>query len=83
MIKPSIGRVVWYYPYGYSEAQPYAAIIAHVVSDTCVNLAVFDAYGVAESQNAVPLVQDAEVERPIKAFCTWMPYQKGQAAKER
>lgn len=46
MIQPTVGRVVWYYPPGHQpHEQPYAAIVAHVWSDTCVNLAIFNANG--------------------------------------
>lgn len=86
-IIPTVGRVVWYYPTGYDDiaaptnAQcPLAAIIAHVWSDSCVNLAVFDTNGVSHSRTSVLLVQEGE-NRPSGGFCEWMPYQKGQAAK--
>jgi hypothetical protein len=81
MIKPTIGRVVWFHPAGSSpEEQPNAAIIAHVWSDTCVNLAIFDANGAASNQTSVFLYQDAG-ERPSSQYAEWMPYQQGQAAK--
>lgn len=84
MITPTVGRVVWFYPSGHkANAQPLAAIVAHVWSDTCVNLAVFDANGKAldAPPTSVLLLQDGN-ERPSGGhFCEWMPYQKGQAAK--
>lgn len=86
MITPTIGRVVWYRPgptddlVGNDGGQPLAAIVAHVWSDTCVNLAVFDANGQAHNRTSVYLVQD-ETPRPTSQFAEWMPYQKGQAAK--
>ena len=83
MIKPTIGRVVWYYPLGdTSDEQPLAALIAHVWSDTCVNLAVFDSNGIASNQTSVFLYQnEPNTEKPSSSFCEWMPYQQGQAAK--
>lgn len=89
MIKPSIGRVVWYWPpndvaiaSGGDQALP--ALIAHVWSDTCINIAGFDANGEHFNRTSVTLWQ-GEGERPkadaIFGFCEWMPYQKGQAAK--
>lgn len=86
MIKPTVGRVVWFHPKGQSvndAKQPLAAIVAHVWSDTCVNLAIFDANGVpmASPPTSVLLIQD---DNPIPSgglYCTWMPYQIGQAAK--
>lgn len=85
IIKPTVGRVVWYHPsisdnMTYQSGQPLAAIVANVWSDDCVNLAVFDANGVAHNKTSVLLVQDG-ANRPAANFCEWMPYQKGQAAK--
>jgi hypothetical protein len=85
LIKPTVGRVVWYRPGQAGElhtGQPFAAIIAYVHSDTLVNLAIFDHNGrMSEpAQTAIPLYQ-GEGERPATAYCEWMPYQQGQAAK--
>jgi hypothetical protein len=84
MIKPTIGRVVWYHPAfqpdSGSNENTHAAIICHVWSDTCVNLAFFDANGIAGSQTSVFLFQ-GEGERPSSCYAEWMPYQQGQAAK--
>lgn len=86
MIQPTIGRVVWYHPtpgeniVGNDGAQPLAAIVAHVWSDTCVNLAVFDANGASTNRTSVLLVQEGNPV-PGCGYCEWMPYQKGQAAK--
>ncbi len=46
-----------------------------------VNLAVFDANGFARGETSVLLVQDGYGNPGGGAWCTWMPYQKGQAAK--
>lgn len=85
MITPTVGRIVWYYPFpndpGPSPGgQPLAAVVAHVWSDTCVNLAVMDANGATYNRTSVLLVQEGNA-RPDVGFCEWMPYQKGQAAK--
>ena len=81
MIKPTIGRVVWFHPAGSTpEEQPLVAIIAHVWSDTCINLAVFDTNGVASNQTSIFLFQ-GDGERPSSLYAEWMPYQQGQAAK--
>ena len=86
MIKPTVGRVVWYRP-GPADSnicaggdQPLAALIAHVWSDTCINIGGFDANGQPFSRTYVLLHQDGN-ERPDNTFAEWMPYQKGQAAK--
>jgi hypothetical protein len=84
MIKPSIGRVVWFRPHkgdplAFSD-QPLAALVTYVHSDNMINLAVFDANGVAHSRTSVTLHQDGEGGKGY-GYAEWMPYQKGQAAK--
>jgi hypothetical protein len=81
MIKPTVGRVVWFHPpRSTPDHQPQAALVAYVWSDTLVNLAVFDHNGIASNYTSVLLYQ-GEGERPASEFCEWMPYQQGQAAK--
>lgn len=81
MIKPTVGRVVWYWlAHGSPQRQPHAAIVAGVKSDSVVNLSVFDYEGNQRGCVDVPLIQEGD-ERPTTHFCEWMPYQKGQAAK--
>lgn len=84
MIKPTIGRVVWFWPKGDKSAtpkiQPLPALICHVINDTCVNLAAFWENGAPFGETSVELYQ-GEGERPKHRFCEWMPYQLGQAAK--
>ena len=90
VIKPTVGRVVWFYPSqntaeaGFARhpdgGGPYAALIAHVWNDHMVNLSVFDANGAAHPRTSVPMLH-GECDVPEHAFCGWMPYQKGQAAK--
>ncbi len=88
MIKPSIGRVVWYHPSpsdpgSHNPGDIHAAIIARVWSDTCINVAVFDSNGVAYSRTSVLLLQPVdEQETPTGGgYAEWMPYQIGQAGK--
>lgn len=84
MIVPTIGRVVWYWP-GKSEPiaqggdQALAALVAHVWSDRCINIAGFDANGNHFARTSVLLVQDG-APRPSAQFAEWMPYQKQVAA---
>lgn len=82
MIKPTVGRVVWFYKYssGQGHKGPLAAHVAKVYDDTCVNLMVIDEGGTPRSETSVLLVQE-DGEAPTSDYCTWMPYQKGQAAK--
>jgi hypothetical protein len=86
MIKPTIGRVVWFhpgrdFPGTVIDDQPLAALVAHVWGDRCVNLQVADSNGVAHSQTSVELVQDGGTIPGTGRYCEWMPFQKGQAAK--
>lgn len=88
MIQPTVGRVVYFVPkaskyeFGFclQAGKPHAALVTCVHSDSCVNLAVFDANGKTFPATSVQLYQDAPTE-PAGDYCTWMPYQKGQAAK--
>jgi hypothetical protein len=86
-ITPTVGRVVWFYPSrlvgesGFAsppEGEPLAAVIARVWNDRMVNLTVFDANGAPHPRTSVPLVQDDQLT-PRDSYCTWMPFQKGQA----
>lgn len=87
-ITPTVGRVVWFYPSnnvassGFappSAGQPLAAVIARVWNDRMVNLTVFDANGVSHSRTSVTLLQDGDHKLLTGNYCTWMPFQKGQA----
>lgn len=83
MIKPTVGRIMWYWPSRHlRKMQPWAAIVTHVWDDNMVNLAVFGIDGTLSPASSVPVVQDGSPwmvgDSP---YCEWMPYQKGQAAK--
>lgn len=83
MIKPTIGRVVWYQPNGTEGYNgPLAAIVCHVHSDTMVNLAVLDPNGNPLSRTSVVLVQDDD-GRPVGPYAEWMPYQKAAAGQQQ
>src|SRR5262245_31482527 len=90
-IRPTVGRVVHYWPSlnqdrvdpRSSKGQPYVALITHVWSDTCVNLAVqndgsFPLRAEALTPTSVNLVPDGQ--KVLDGRC-WagMPYQVGQA----
>lgn len=90
MIKPSVGRVVWFTPsvneicirvHTDKPPQPCAAIVAYVWHDRMVNLAVFDHNGNSFERTSVTLLQDDDPKPENGYFASWMPYQKGQAAK--
>lgn len=82
MIKPTVGRVVWYYPPGAShEGQPQAAMIAYVHSDMMINVGGFDQNGKPFADTSVLLLQDEDSygNPGGGAWAKWMPYQVGQA----
>jgi hypothetical protein len=89
MIKPTVGRVVLFTPSttpdpGFihrDKVKPCAAIVAYVWSDRMVNLVVFDQNGTAFGKTSVALLQDDDAKPEYGYFCSWMPYQTGQAAK--
>lgn len=80
MIKPTVGRVVWFNHMRADYDQPYCALITRVWSDTMVNLAVFDENGNTQKASSVFLYQEGG-EAPTGQHAVWMPYQKGQAAR--
>lgn len=87
MIKPTVGRMLHYYPASedggasITFGRPLAATIAHVWNDSCINIAYLDTSGVWRSKTSVLLVHEDDDARPGAGYCVWMPYQKGQAAK--
>ena len=84
IIKPTIGRIVWFWPYAENapneSSQPHAAIVTYVWDDRIINLAVFTPNGEPYSQTSVQLLQEGD-ERPFNRFAEWMPYQVGQAKR--
>lgn len=90
MIKPSIGRVVWFYARGTEQRdageQPEAAIVAFVHSDDCINLMVISEAGTPRPMTSVALMQEEDFAEGVDtdwpfSFATWMPYQQAQAKK--
>jgi hypothetical protein len=86
MIKPTIGRVVWYSPAaseripGEPNDQMFDAHITYVWNDRMVNLMAVTPNGTPFGVTSVTLVQEGDAS-PIERFCVWMPYQVGQAKK--
>jgi hypothetical protein len=86
MIKPTVGRVVLYFPSDDDRTQgmdvlsdaPCDAHVVFVHSDTSVNLVVFDHEGGKFSRRKVPINIERFTGTPR---AEWMPYQVGQAAK--
>lgn len=93
IIKPTVGRVVWYRPSEYDvnggmmtafsgdEPQPFIGHVAYVWSDRLVNLVVYDHTGEAFRRTSVKLIQEGDEPYIGEAYCEWMPYQVGQAKK--
>lgn len=79
MIRPTVGRIVDYYPFpGTPGAQPHAAQIAYVWHDRMVNLSIADHCGRRYERTSVTLHQDGDPV-PVGQYCAWMDYQKDQA----
>jgi hypothetical protein len=91
-IMPTIGRIVHLHngpacllkiPVA-KDCDHLAAIVTGVTDEgRHINVAVFDVFGAPHALQYVPLVQgdDADIPKDAMYYCTWMPYQKGQAAK--
>lgn len=89
MIKPTVGRVVNFWPqtppkpgFEYHDIrQPCTGLIAYVHGDRMVNLTVFDQAGKQFNETSVTLLQGDDRKPEGGRFAVWMPYQVGQAAK--
>lgn len=89
IIRPTVGRKVWFFPNGcqfHSEPKcihpedPMDADVVYVWSDFMVNLSVKDHIGQVHAFTSVRLVQPGEsVPGPGNAYATWMPYQVSTA----
>lgn len=88
IIKPTIGRRVWFRCndsfakekgiYRIDDVQAMDAGIVYVHGDSMVNLIVTDHIGNTHAINSVALV-DASDGNSYAMWCEWMPYQKEQA----
>lgn len=81
-IKRTVGRVVWFYSYtpNVGHKGPLAGHVCAVPSDRYVNLMIITENGQPLAKGTVPLIQHGE-EVPQADYCTWMPYQIGEAAR--
>lgn len=89
MIKPTIGRKVWFRPSEYHRSgmgamqcnaiDPLDATIVFVHGDRMVNLVVFDHNGNMHKCTSVTLKQEGDTIPEGAAYCEWMPFQLGQA----
>lgn len=78
MIKPTVGRKVWFFENGDATVEPQDATIVAVHGDRCVNLVVFNHVGEMSAPRSVTLVQEGDAE-PGSRHCRWMPYQQAAA----
>lgn len=85
MIKPTVGRKVWYRPSVHDRAsmtatdQPLDATVVAVHNDNCVNLVIFDYNGVMHTRCSAYLKQDEPAPSWVQGYAEWMPYQTAQA----
>lgn len=93
MIKPTIGRRVWYWPSqadfdsgadSHDPSQPFDAGVVCVNGDRSVNLTITDHEGITWFQEGVQLVQpeDTQPSTTDGGFAVWMDYQIQQAAPQ-
>ena len=94
MIKPTVGRKVWYKPSAHdmlgrggmavSLGQPLDATIIAVWGDRCVNVLVTDIAGKQFALMSVTLRQEEDGAptdkdgNDVGGYVYWMPYQQGQ-----
>jgi hypothetical protein len=87
MIPATVGRVVNFWPGPQSPGivhdieVPFAASIAFPWSNGVINVGYIDHNGTHHRASGVDLLQDDDAKPKGEPFCTWMPYQVGQAAK--
>lgn len=94
MIPPSNGRIVWYTPARpvegfdsdghvtqHDKLKPLVVVVCHVWGDRMVNLLVIDSNVMQHPRTSVTLLQDDDLKPENGRFCSWMPYQLGQAAR--
>jgi hypothetical protein len=74
-IKPTVGRIVWYY-YDTQQEEPLAAIISGVVADNRIAVTVFYPGMNCQHFRSVHLQQPDADETGVFPRCVWMPYQE-------
>lgn len=96
MIKPTVGRKVYYRPSTdrHDEddemlthvvdgvTQPLDATVIAVYADDVINLSIFDIHGHLFSRRNVKLIQEGDRAPSMGRYAEWMPYQVKQAAKD-
>ncbi|MGE8366002.1 MAG: hypothetical protein ACN6OP_04425 [Pseudomonadales bacterium] len=92
MIKPTVGRKVWYRPSMSDQSgplpmvatqdQPLDATVIAVWGDRCVNLLVTDTIGRNFPVLSCTLVQEGDEVPERGRYAEWMPYQTAQKKVE-
>lgn len=98
VIKPTVGRKVWYRPSKHDKlgpvpmnaagGEPLDATVIAVFGDRMISVLVTDIMGRQFPVLSVDLLQPGDEPRKdadgnvIGRYCEWMPYQVGQAAKD-
>lgn len=86
MIKPTVGRSLHFHAGSIEDQKtfggpgPFACVLAGVVKDDTINVAVFTREGTVVGRTNVPLIQ-TELRPAGLSHCAWMPFQVGQAPK--
>lgn len=86
VIKPTVGRVVWFHRFNRITkvwSGPLAAHVCKVNDDGTVNLFVLSELGCPQAETDCLLLQDGDAIPDPKAcgvYCEWMPYQKQVAS---
>lgn len=88
LIPATVGRKVWFHPHKSDPLhdggpQPFDASIAYAWSDRMINISVADHNGVMTNRTSVALVQPGDEEPVGQSYCTWMPFQVGQAQSQQ
>lgn len=97
MIKPTVGRKVWFIPSDYAvsidgykmlmddsgNTQPLDATIIGVHTDSIVNLHIIDTEGNAYFGDSITLFNGSPSLEADESYAMWMPYQVTQAAKDQ
>lgn len=90
MIKPTVGRKVWYWPHPIHDAamnivddqQPLDATVLCAHGDDRISVQVIDHRGHTHFIAYCFLSQPENNTNPADAgYCEWMPYQVGQSQK--
>jgi hypothetical protein len=81
VIRPTVGRIVWFRPSG-PNGPTLAAIVCGVNSDTSVNLHVLGMFGDSLGGHVSIHLKQEDSETPPAPYAEWMPYQLKQVERD-